>query len=134
MSGLSRKQEQLIAALLQGLSIVDAAKDCNIADSTARRWLKDSDFQQEYEASRKRLLNHSLTGLQLKFDKAVKTLDRHLESAKTIPRDQIKAAEVVVDKTIQIAKVVERITDLEALLAVKEQEELYIVRFDLRKA
>ncbi len=142
MSGnvsLTPKQERLIALLLQGSTIVDAAKATGISEQTAHRWLKDAAFQHAYEAERKRLLNHSLTKLQLKFDKAVQTLDRHLESAKTIPRDQVHAAEIVIDKTIQTAQLVERIAELEAKLAEleaklaeQEQDQMYKVTFDLR--
>lgn len=133
-ASITPKQEQFISLLLEGLSISDAATTCKVNESTAYRWLKQATFQSAYEAMRKRLLNHSLTALQLRFDKAVKTLDRHLDSPKTIPRDQIKAAEVVVDKTIQTAQLVERIAELEALLAQQEQESMYMVTFDLRLA
>jgi phage terminase small subunit len=130
---LTPKQERFIDALLEGLTIVAAAEKCGVAEKTAHRWLKQANIQQAYEIARKRLLNHSLTALQLKFDKAVKTLDRHMEATKTIPRDQIKAAEVVVDKTIQTAQLVERIAELEAQLAEQEQDRLYKVTFDLRQ-
>ena len=131
-ASITPKQERFIDLLLQGSTITDAATACKINESTAYRWLKNAAFQQAYETSRKRLLNHSLTTLQLKFDKAIKTLDRHMEAPKTIPRDQIKAAEVVVDKTIQTAQLVERIAELEAQLAEQEQDRLYKVVFDLR--
>jgi phage terminase small subunit len=135
MSGnvsLTPKQVQFIDALLGGMTIVAASEQCGIAEKTAHRWLKQADIQVVYEEERKRLLNHSFTALQLKFDKAVKTLDRHMEAPKTIPRDQIKAAEVVVEKTIQTAQLVERIAELESLLTVQEQDKLYKVIFDLR--
>jgi len=132
-ASLTPKQEQFISLLLQGSTIVNAATACNINESTAHRWLKQVQFQEAYEAARKRLLNLSLTTLQLKFDKAVKTLDRHLDASNTIPRDQIKAAEVVVDKTLQTAQLTERIAELEALLAAQEQDRMYKVIIDLRQ-
>lgn len=132
-ASLTPNQERVIAALLQGATIVDAARACKVNESTVHRWFKDSLFQQEYEAARKRLLSHSLTSLQLKFNKAVQTLDRHMESATTISRDQVEAAKTVINTTIQTAQLVERIAELEAKLAEQEQDRMYKVIFDLRQ-
>lgn len=133
---ITPKQEQIIALLLDGLTISEAAAKAKLNERTVYRWQKEAGFQQAFTEARKRLLDHSFTSLQLKFDKAVKTLDRHLDATKTIPRDQIKAAEVIVDKTIQIAKLTERIATLEAqletLMQEQEQDRMYKVIFDFR--
>jgi len=129
---LTPKQERVIGELLQGKTIVDSAKACGVAEQTVHRWLKDSTFQRAYDEARQQLLNHSITALQLKFDRAVKTLDRHTDAPQTIPRDQIRAAEVIVEKTLETAKLVERITELENQLAAQEQDRMYLVMFDLR--
>lgn len=129
---LTAKQERVIGELLQGKTIVDSAKTCGVTEQTVHRWFKESTFQHEYDNARKQLLNHSITALQLKFDKAVQTLDRHTDAVKTIPRDQIRAAEVIVEKTLETAKLVERIAELETELAVQEQDKMYQVMFDLR--
>ncbi len=131
-ASLTPNQERVIAALLQGSSIVDAARACKVNESTVHRWFKDALFQQEYDAARKRLLSHSLTSLQLKFNKAVQTLDRHMSAQLTIPRDQVEAAKTVINTTIQTAQLVERIAELEATLAEQEQNRMYTVTFDLR--
>lgn len=132
-ASLSVNQEKLIQKLLAGQSIAESAKELKINESTAHRWLKDTAFQQSYNDQRQRLLNHSITTLQLKFDNAVQTLDKHTKSPKTIPRDQIRASEIIVDKTLQTAKLIERISELEARLAEQEQDLMYKVVFDLRK-
>ena len=129
---LTPKQLQFMQWLLKGEKIVDAAEKTSIAEKTAHRWLNTALFQREYKDARDRLLNHSLTGLQLSFDSAVATLKSHLTAANTIPRDQIKAAEVIVEKSIETARLVERITELETLLAEQEQARMYTVIFDLR--
>jgi len=131
-ASLTPKQERLITALLQGSTIVEAAATCKINESTAYRWFGDAAFQAAYTQARKRLVNHAITSLQLRFDKAVKTLDRHMnEDSETIPRDQIKAAEVVVDKTIQTAQLVERIAELETRIAEYEQTSQGVLIFHL---
>lgn len=131
---LTAKQAFFLKALLEGKTIVDAAKESGVVERTAHRWLDDPTFSQVYEKSRKQILNQSLANLHSKFGKAVDTLERHLaEDSGTIPRDQLKSAEIVVNTTIQTAQLLERIADLEATVAQREQEEMYIVKFDLRK-
>jgi hypothetical protein len=134
---ISPKQEQAIMLLLEGNSLVDTAEQCRINEGTIRRWQKEAAFQEAFTEARKRVLDESFTHLQLRFNKAVDTLNRHLDASDTIPRDQVKAAEVIVDRTIQIAKLTERIAELETeLLAIRqeqEQEQQDIVKFDLRK-
>lgn len=130
---LTVKQGKFLHALLEGKTIVDAASESGIAERTAHRWLNDPTFTQAHEKARKQILNQSLANLHAKFGKAVETLERHLDDTGTIPRDQLKSAEIVVNTTIQTAQLLEHIAELEAMLAQREQEELYIVKFDLRK-
>lgn len=131
--GLTRKQEIFLASLLEGSTIVAAAEEAGVTNKTAHVWLGDATFAQVYEKSRKQLLDQSLAHLHSKFGKAVETLERHLDADRTIPRDQIEASKTVITQTVQTAQLVERLRDLEAQLALREQEELYIVKFDLRK-
>jgi hypothetical protein len=137
MGELNAKQTTFLNHLLQGKSIVDAARDSEVAERTARRWVVDPLFDQAYQRERKQMLDQSLTLLQLRFNKAVETVDRHMAAPKTIPRDQIKAAEVVIDKTIQTADLQRRIQELEKelerILTEQEQDRMYKVVFDLRK-
>jgi len=130
----TRKQEIFLEALLSGSTIVASAEKAGVTNQTAHNWLDNTVFSQAYEKARKQLLDQSLANLHSKFGKAVETLERHLDAGtRTIPRDQIEASKTVITQTIQTAQLVERIRDLEAQLAVREQEELYIVKFDLRK-
>ncbi len=48
-ASVSPKQSRLLTLLLQGSSIVDAAKTCKINECTAHRWLKQPAVQQERE-------------------------------------------------------------------------------------
>lgn len=131
------KQEHLIQALLEGLSVSAAAERCQVAERTAYRWVSEPDFEKAYLQARRHLVDRSLAKLHQKFDRAVQTVDRHLDAAKTIPRDQVKAAEIIIDKTIQTAELERRIeeleAELEATLQAQEQDRMYKVTFDLRK-
>jgi hypothetical protein len=129
---LTPKQEKLMLLLVGGKSIVEAAALTSVSEKTAHRWLGQPTFQRAYDAARKRVVNQAIATLQTKFGKAIGTLDRHMDAAKTISRDQIRAAEVVVEKTIQTAQLLERIAELEAELAAKEQDMQNFVVFDLR--
>lgn len=131
---LTPKQGKFLNALLEGKTIVLAAQETGVTEQTAHRWLRDPGFSEAYKTYRKDLFDQSLARLHSKFGKAVDTLELHLNEKTTIPRDQIKAAEVVVGKVIETAQMQERITDLEARLEQREQEETYIARFDLSQA
>lgn len=130
---ITANQEKLIAKLLEGRKLKEASEELGIGERTAQRWNKDAEFQQAYSEERQRQLNQSITAMQLKFDNAIETLDKHTKAVKTIPRDQIKAAEIIVDKVLQTAELTRRIADLEAKLEQQIQDMMYKVVYDLRK-
>ena len=129
---ITAKQIAVINVLLMGKTYAEAATVCKVGDRTIYRWLKDPVFCKAFSDARSQAIDHGLTILQSKFDKAVSTLDRHTDSEKTIPRDQNKAAEVIIDKTLQTAELTKRISELEAELEKRDQDLLYKVVFDLR--
>jgi hypothetical protein len=136
-SRISTIQEAAIQLLLEGSKYSEVAKKCKIDEKTLYLWRKDPVFQEALSKGHKHLLESSFVYLQSKFNKAVDTLDKHLDAKNTIPRDQIKAAEAVVDRTIQTIKLTERITELEAELAAFKQtqseDQEFFITFDLRK-
>ena len=116
---LTPKQERLIEALLTGHNITLSAKASGVADKTARRWLKLPHFQQAYKAAQKRLFDQALTGLMLKIDRAIETLDRHMSGEETPANVQVRAAQIVLEQAIIIHKVSEleaKFTELEQLI------------------
>lgn len=114
---LTPKQDTLIAALLAGHTITTAAVAANIADKTARRWLKLQCVQDALKAAQKQVFNQALTGLMLKVDKAIETLDRNMSSEDTPASTQVRAAQIVLEQSLQVHKMGE----LEAKYAELEQ-------------
>lgn len=97
---LTPKQEQLIEALLAGHNITVAAKVSSIGDKTARRWLKQEAFQAAYKSAQKALFNQALTGLMLKVDKAIETLERNMRSEEAPASTQVRAAQIILEQAV----------------------------------
>ena len=114
---LTTKQEQLIMLLVSGVNVSAAAHNASIGERTAYRWLKLPHFQAAYKAAQRQLFDQALTGLMLKVDKAITTLDRHMDGEDTPASSQIRAAQLVLEQAINIHKMAE----LEAKYAELEQ-------------
>ncbi len=107
-SELSPQQDQLISLLLAGIAINAAAKQVGINEKTAHRWLKLKHFQQAYKAAQKALFDQALTGLMLKVDKAIETLDRNMNADINTPASvQVRAAQIVLEQAISVHKTAE---------------------------
>jgi len=104
---LTPKQETLITALLTPLSITASAKVAGISEPTARRWLKLPHFQAAYKKAQKALFDQALTGLMLKVDKAIETLDRNMSGEDTPASTQVRAAQIVLEQAITVYKTAE---------------------------
>jgi phage terminase small subunit len=128
---LTPKQYKLLSFLLAPMSITEAAKEAGIAESTAYRWLNDPAFKQVLESSKSNLFEQGMSALQAKFVNAVQALERNLNAEQATA--QIRAAQVIIEQTIANQHLVERITELEALMQSQEQERMYHHAFDLRQ-
>lgn len=132
---LTPKQYKFLALLLTPKSVIDAAKEAGIAESTAYRWLGESTFKQKLEDTKSNLFEQGMSALQAKFINAVQTLDSNLTALQ--PADQIRSAKIIVEQTIANQHLVERIADLEAELDAvhqsQEQKRMYHHTFDLRQ-
>lgn len=131
---LKPKQIALLEALLSGEKLTEAIKKLGVPLRTASNWIADPIFDQEYQAAKRSIMDHSLTRLHQKFDDAVDKLGKELDADEA--RDRIKASEVIVSKTIQTLQLKQRIEELEkqleALKQEQEQSQMYKVAFDLR--
>jgi len=117
---LTPKQELLISLLLAGVNIATAAKQAGVSDKTARRWLKLPAFKHAYRTAQHDLFRESLQALQGKIEKAIDTLDRHMDADETPASSQIRAAQIVLDQALAIDKMSELET-IEEKLAMLEQ-------------
>ena len=115
---LTRKADDLIVALLAHDSISAAARAINIGEKTAHRWLALPEFQREYRAARRQLVEQSLAALQSATVEAVECLRRNLTCEK--PNVEVSAAVAIIGQAIKAVELVdleERLSELESRTA-----------------
>ncbi len=116
---LTAKQERLLSALVQGSTIVDAAKSCQIAERTAHRWLRDEAFQQAYKQARKEAFEKALAMLMTGTGTALKVLLEAMKDKNSPYAVRVRAAQIWLEQAIAVhknAELEERIAELEARL------------------
>ncbi len=92
----SRKQDQLIYALLAHPSVDQAAKSVGISSVTAWRWMKEPQFQQLFEAAKRELVGRACARLQNVALQAVETLHDILSNGKS-EAARVSAAKATLD-------------------------------------
>lgn len=121
---LSPKQHRLIADLVSGKNIKDAAKAVDIAEKTAHAWLKQPLFQQAYQAAKHAAFDERLGMLKDGISIALKTLLKHMSNEETPPQVQVRSAEIWLKHSVEIHKMQEvdnRIIELEKeVMALKK--------------
>lgn len=111
----NRKAEELIVALLSSDSIAAAAQAVKISQKTAIRWLADADFQRDYRAARRSVVEQSLAAIQAITGEAVQTLRRNLNCGR--PSVEVAAALGLMDratKGVELADFDDRLAALES--------------------
>jgi hypothetical protein len=113
---LTHKKELAIAALLQHPTVVAAAKETKVAEKTLRRWLKDQDFIDVYEAAKRECLSHATGRLQSSTSKAIATLENVMSNGEA-PGAQVSAARTVLEfafRAVEQHELEKRLAALEA--------------------
>jgi phage terminase small subunit len=114
---LSRKQDQVITALVTCASITEAAAQCGLADVTLRRWLKQEPFQAAYREARRAVVQQAITQVQRATGEAVETLRRVMQDAEAPASARVSAAKTILEtavKAVEVEDLEARITALEA--------------------
>jgi hypothetical protein len=114
---LSRKQDQVITALVTCASITEAAAHCELAEVTLRRWLKQDGFQAAYREARRAVVQHAITQVQRATGEAVETLRSVMQDADAPASARVSAAKAVLEtavKTVELEDLEARIAALEA--------------------
>jgi transposase-like protein len=114
---LTRKHEALIAALLSGETIDDAARQVGIHSATAYRWLHVPSVQQAYLAARRELVKHAVVQLQSACGEAVQTLREIMTDTSAPSSSRVRAAVSVLElslRAVEIEDLAERVARLEA--------------------
>jgi predicted site-specific integrase-resolvase len=121
---LSRRMEAAVAALLVAPTLEAAAQQSGVSVTTLRRWLRDPEFQRQFRAARRQVVEQATTQLQQSSGRAVHTLYELLSSDH--PGTRCKAAVNILQlsiKSIELDDVLTRLADIEAALEKKEPNE-----------
>jgi hypothetical protein len=117
---LTIKQQALLALMLTGKSVEQAAREGNVAERTAYRWVKEPAFKEALIAGQKQVFETALRALLLKVQKAINTLDRCMDDGLTNPTSvQVRAAQITLEQALTVhknAELEERIAELEKLV------------------
>lgn len=116
-------QEKALAALLECVSIADAAKHCGLSQETLYRYLRDQAFVSDYRNARRQVVENSIMQLQQASGEAVETLRRNLTCEN--PNAEIRAAQIILDnaiKGVELVDVIERLEQIENAIETENQK------------
>lgn len=108
---ITAKQEALIELLLTGVTVAAAAKQLNVNESTAHRWLKIPLVKAAYRQARQDMFDDRLSLLRDGVNIPIKTLMQLMTGAKS-EFVRCQAASKWLDTSIEVFKM----NDLEARL------------------
>lgn len=114
---LTARQETLILAMLSSSSLTDAANISGVSLATAKRWCKLPLFKAALAEAQAEVYEASLTTLKTATHDAVTTLLRMCKDTDAPHSAQIRAAQIILEKSIELHKV----ADLERKIAELEQ-------------
>jgi hypothetical protein len=98
-SGLSRRHEAVLVALLANPNIKEAAVKAGVNESTVWRLMQREDFQQRYREAQGKVFDGALGTLQGATTKAVETLAKNLTCG--TPAAEVQAAKIILDFTLK---------------------------------
>jgi len=117
MSGISRKQDTAIGALLSQPTILAAAESVGVGESTLRRWLKDGDFLTAYRAARREAVSQAVGHLQGACSVAVLALTDISQDVNCPASARVSAARTVLElalKGVELEDLTVRVEELES--------------------
>lgn len=119
---LSRKQSQLIAALLMSPTITEAAKLTGIGEVTVWRWLQNTEFQAQYQKAKRQAVAQAVARLQQASGEAVEALRSIMNDVEAPASARVSAAKSVLEmavKGVEIEDIAARVEHLERLIEQK---------------
>ena len=102
--------------MLNGCTVLEAAKQTGASRRTIHRWLNDDEFSNELKKARKDVSESALRKIVSDVSLARKTLVDVMENKKASPASRVQAARTVYEyahPSIEKADILERIAKLE---------------------
>jgi hypothetical protein len=119
---LPRKQEAVIAALLDCGTVGEAAARVGVNERTVRRWLADEAFSRAYKYARAEVLSLALGALQKATGEAVGALRGAMQGIATPV--QVAAARAVLEHALRATELLDLTERLDALeKSARERDE-----------
>jgi uncharacterized protein YjgD (DUF1641 family) len=98
---LTRKQEEVIVALLSQRNVEEAARVTKIGSRTIYRWMKDPDFDRAYREAKRAAFSQAIARLHQMTSAAVSTLGKVMVDANTPASTKVRAADSILNHTIK---------------------------------
>jgi len=116
----SRKKEQAIVALLVAPTLIDAAKNCDVSESTLRRWMQEPAFVDSYRQARERMLEAAINRVCSSASQAADVLLEISKSKGATSSSRVSAARAILEIAIKVQEFHElesRVAELESYKA-----------------
>jgi hypothetical protein len=123
--GKIRKSEEVIAALMAGRSMRQAAEDCGIGYRTLKEWFASPWFQAEYSTAKKQLLDATINQLRTIGSEAVSGLYDVVTNVANPASARVSAARAILEvllRAIEVQDISERLARLEELTTKGEEQ------------
>lgn len=111
----SRRHGLLVAAILEGLRVEEAAQRAGISPATAFRWAKTAEVKAALDEGRREVIGRAAFSLQARLQDAVGTLQRNLNCGSD--PTEVRAAVALIDSAFRSAQLL----DMEERLATLEK-------------
>ncbi len=108
-----QNKEKILVALLEGVSIRDAAKTSGVSEATIYNYLKDTEFLSEYRNARRQTVENAIGQMQQASSEAVETLRRNLTCENSAV--ETRTAQIIFENSIRGLELTDILERLEAL-------------------
>ena len=98
---LTRKQEEVIVALLSQRNVEEAARVTNIGARSIYRWMKEPDFDWAFREAKRAAFSQAIARLHQMASAAVSTLGKVMVDANTPEATKVRAADSILNHTIK---------------------------------
>jgi hypothetical protein len=118
-------KEKALIALLECVTVREAAQKCGLSEATLYLYLKDGKFKKEYKEARRLIYEENVRDLQRLHKKSVETIERNLDNPSRAAVE-VRAAALVIKQAradFETEDILERLEVIEDVLKKQNQED-----------